>query len=61
MVLAAFCTLLIPETKGKTIEEIENGVLYGSVGALSENDGPPSTPTDSIQVLVDGDKKGEIA
>ncbi|KIW04761.1 hypothetical protein, variant 2 [Verruconis gallopava] len=29
MVLAALCTLLIPETKGKTIEEIEHGVLYG--------------------------------
>lgn len=60
MVLAAFCTLLIPETTGKTIEEIETGVLYGVDGSLSENEGLPSTPTDSIQVLVGGDKKVEL-
>lgn len=29
MALTAAITLLIPETKGKTIEEIEHGVLYG--------------------------------
>ena len=35
MVLCAAVTLLIPETKGKTLEEIEAEVLYG--GTLAEN------------------------
>ena len=29
MALAALCSLLIPETKGRTIEDVENEVLYG--------------------------------
>jgi hypothetical protein len=29
MALCAVCTLLIPETKGRTLDEIEHGVLYG--------------------------------
>ena len=29
MALCAAVTLLIPETKGKTIDEIEHGVIYG--------------------------------
>lgn len=27
--LTALLTLMIPETKGKTLEEIESGVIYG--------------------------------
>jgi MFS transporter, PHS family, inorganic phosphate transporter len=30
MVLTALCTLLIPETKGRTLDEIEKDVLYGA-------------------------------
>ncbi|KIW65921.1 hypothetical protein PV04_08135 [Phialophora macrospora] len=29
MALCALCTLLIPETRGRTLDEIEHGVLYG--------------------------------
>jgi PHS family inorganic phosphate transporter-like MFS transporter len=28
--LTVLITLMIPETRGKTLEEIENGVLYGN-------------------------------
>lgn len=36
MALCAAVTLLIPETKGRSIEEIENGVLYGEVSGGSD-------------------------
>lgn len=29
MALCALCTLLIPETKGRSLEEIEQGIFYG--------------------------------
>ena len=37
MALVAIVTLLIPETKGKTLEEIENGTLYGQNVALESS------------------------
>ena len=64
MVLAALCTLLIPETKGKTIEEIEHGVIYGAtmdVHDVVDDDGSLISP-DSIHVQTDNGKnarKGE--
>ncbi|OCT46997.1 putative inorganic phosphate transporter [Cladophialophora carrionii] len=42
MALCAACTLLIPETKGRTLDEIEHGILYGesrSPGVSSDSDG----------------------
>jgi PHS family inorganic phosphate transporter-like MFS transporter len=36
MALCSAVTLLIPEPKGKTIEEIESGVLYGESIAASD-------------------------
>jgi MFS transporter, PHS family, inorganic phosphate transporter len=44
MALCALCTLLIPETKGKSLDEIEGGVLYGQKigtqsGAASNSSG----------------------
>jgi PHS family inorganic phosphate transporter-like MFS transporter len=64
MVLAALCTLWIPETKGKTIEEIEHGVLYGQrLGVHSddaEGDGSSISP-ESVHVAVEHGKAGEQA
>jgi PHS family inorganic phosphate transporter-like MFS transporter len=42
MALCAALTLLIPETKGATIDDVENEVLYG--GRISSN----SSTTDSV-------------
>ncbi|KAJ9610245.1 hypothetical protein H2200_005022 [Cladophialophora chaetospira] len=45
MALCALCTLLIPETKGRSLDEIEQGVLYGvkvtAVSVTSSGDGSP--------------------
>lgn len=66
MVLCAVCTLLIPETKGKTIEEIEYGALYGHAIGLSTDgcidgvDGSTVVPT-SINVEADNGKRAERA
>jgi PHS family inorganic phosphate transporter-like MFS transporter len=63
MVLAALCTLWIPETKGKTIEEIEHGVLYGQSmdeSADLEEDAS-SIPPESIHVAPEDGKNGEQA
>lgn len=38
MALCAAVTLVIPETKGKTIDEIEAGVLYGPAVAIAISD-----------------------
>lgn len=38
MALTALITLMIPETKGRSIDEIENGVLYGE-SVSSDSDG----------------------
>lgn len=47
MALTALCTLLIPETKGRSLDEIEQGVLYGvAKGTVSV-----STPGDVSPVL----------
>lgn len=42
MALTAAVTLLIPETKGHSLAEIEKGVLYGE-SALSDSDIDGST------------------
>ncbi len=63
MVLAALCTLLIPETKGKTIEEIEHGVLYGHQIYRHDNsreDGS-SLASERVHVEADDGKHGEQA
>jgi PHS family inorganic phosphate transporter-like MFS transporter len=63
MVLAALCTLWIPETKGKTIEEIEHGVLYGHQidqhDDIGEN-GSSSAP-ERVHVEAGNGKHGEQA
>ena len=57
MALAALCTLLIPETKGKTIEDIENEALYGATGDASDGE---TICADSITVLMNDDKKNKL-
>ena len=49
MALAAVITLLIPETKGRTLEDIEGEVLYGGDVSVigSEEVGPTPTIPDS--------------
>lgn len=49
MALAALITLLIPETKGKSLDDIENEILYGAVVEKPSS----QTPTD-----VDSTEKG---
>lgn len=48
MALTATVTLLIPETKGKSIDEIEKDVLYGedSIASSSSDDVDGSSPRD---------------
>jgi hypothetical protein len=51
MALCAAVTLLIPETKGRTIDEIERGVLYGednSVQTTSAESSPELQGRDQI-------------
>lgn len=46
MALVALLTLLIPETKGRTLEEIESGMLYGgSMAVVAEVDEGSATET----------------
>lgn len=59
MTLTALVTLLIPETKGKSIQDIENDVLYGK--NLSNEDVSPAltgaTPTlEGQKYMGDGEK-----
>lgn len=52
MALTAAVTLLIPETKGHTLEDIENEVLFGKTAPsyISSVDAPIETPiTDAVQ------------
>lgn len=49
MALTALCTLLIPETKGRSLDEIERGVIYG-VDRSTES---VSTSGDTSPVLSD--------
>jgi PHS family inorganic phosphate transporter-like MFS transporter len=51
MALVALVTLLIPETKGKTLEEIESGVLYGDVVERQ-----PSSAESSVMVTDENAK-----
>ena len=44
MALCALCSLLIPETKGQTIADIENEALYGEEAATTGV--IPSTPVE---------------
>ncbi|CAK7201810.1 hypothetical protein SEUCBS139899_004525 [Sporothrix eucalyptigena] len=50
MALVALITLLIPETKGRTIAEIESGVLYGgSVLAVPETEDGSETEARAVK------------
>lgn len=59
MALVAVVTLLIPETKGKTLEEIENGTLYGQEVLL---DSPTETFSATLAglELTDGGKEATL-
>lgn len=61
MALVALVTLLIPETKGKTLEEIENDTLYGRSISSSE-DFPEGSPKDveSKGGAIDGIRKMQL-
>jgi MFS transporter, PHS family, inorganic phosphate transporter len=57
MFLIAILTLMIPETKGKTLEEIENGVLFDQendrqVSASEVSVTPSTTDIKAIEVKV---------
>ena len=49
MALTAAVTLLIPETRGRSIEEIEQGVLYGESVSASD------TSVSSVDVIAKSD------
>lgn len=55
--LTALLTLMIPETKGRTLEEIENGVFYGeaSVEQGSSNEMPPVHKSSTAGYSSEGD------
>jgi PHS family inorganic phosphate transporter-like MFS transporter len=64
MVLCALCTLLIPETKGRSLDEIEQGLLYcvkmipDSAGS-SGNSSPVLVEKTSVHPKGSGDKEVE--
>ncbi|KIW97786.1 uncharacterized protein Z519_01370 [Cladophialophora bantiana CBS 173.52] len=62
MSLTALCTLLIPETKGRTLDEIEQGVIYGVKGSTdsvtsSEGASPMLEGRTKVHVDADGKRK----
>lgn len=60
MALTAAITLLIPETKGRSIAEIEKGVLYGeNISSGSDTDVPVEREqvVDQRFPIVGGDQK----
>lgn len=61
MALCALCTLLIPETKGRTLEDIENDVLYGAkVHSVDSSSGDMSPVLDGVtNVQPKGDAKSK--
>jgi MFS transporter, PHS family, inorganic phosphate transporter len=63
MALCALCTLLIPETKGRTLDEIEQGVMYGVKApdsvASSGDVSPVLEGRTSVHPKSQG-KKGEV-
>lgn len=59
MVLVALLTLMIPETKGRTIEDIENEVLYGGKVSEGQATGSATSSVGSISVLPKMDLRRE--
>ena len=58
MFLVAAVTFMIPETRGRTIEEIEFGVLYGGVGP---SNGTPRSGGESPVLEAEWTKEGSEA
>lgn len=62
MALTAVITLLIPETKGRSIEEIEKGVLYGeSITSDLESDETHFTERGGKQPVQQVKSAAEVA
>ncbi|OAP59226.1 hypothetical protein AYL99_06524 [Fonsecaea erecta] len=62
MALTALCTLLIPETKGRTLDEIEQGVIYSvkaSTNSGTSNAGVSPVLEGKTNVHVNADGKGK--
>ena len=62
MALCALCTLLIPETKGRTLDEIEQGVLYGvkkSADSVTSSSDVSPVLNGKTDVYSKGDDKPE--
>ena len=55
--LTALVTLMIPETRGMSLEEIESGALYGEViaGQESSNELPPIHKSSTAGYSSEGD------
>lgn len=58
MALAALVTLMIPETKGKSLDDIEGEVLYGQPSSLAQST-PGSHSTRTVTILVKDANMGE--
>ncbi|OAL26213.1 hypothetical protein AYO22_04391 [Fonsecaea multimorphosa] len=56
MALTALCTLLIPETKGRTLVEIEQGVIYGVKTSSTES----GTPSEGLSPELEGKTKVHV-
>jgi PHS family inorganic phosphate transporter-like MFS transporter len=56
--LAALVTLMIPETKGKSLDDIEGEALYGQPSSL-EQSAPASPSTRTVTILVKDASMGE--
>ena len=57
MALAALITLMIPETKGKTLEDLEGEVLYGGGGRSVASSVATVTLSDDHEKASDGQEK----
>lgn len=54
MALCAAVTLLIPETKGKSIEEIEAGVVFGETLESQEGSEVDVSSEEAVRITGDG-------
>lgn len=59
MALAALVTLLIPETNGMTLEDVENEVLYGT-GSDSDDVSPAPGSVTPVKVNVKDDRMAKV-
>lgn len=56
MALAALITLMIPETKGRSLDDLENEVLYRRSGGVSTSEGSSTSVLD-VQPKDHGSKR----